>query len=80
MLFGPKKDVIDALKTIEKQLASDKPISLARMKKNTTELFVVGSTCMHIRNSSLKMPPVKTIESLPDINFKQVCHDSVTGL
>ena len=41
---------------------------------------LTGSTCMRLPNNSLKMPPIKTMESSPDVNFKQVRYDSVTGL
>ena len=41
---------------------------------------LTGSMCVHPPNSSLRMSPVKTMESSPDVNFKQVRYDSVTGL
>ena len=40
---------------------------------------LIGSTCVHMANSSLRMPQVKTIELSPYVNLKQVCHNSVTG-
>ena len=41
---------------------------------------LTGSTCICMLNSSLRILPVKTMELSPDVNLKQVCHNSVTGL
>ena len=41
---------------------------------------LTGSTCMRTPNSSLRMPPLKTMEASSDIDFKDVCHNSVSGV
>ena len=41
---------------------------------------LTGSTCMQTPNSSLRMPPLKTMEASSDIDFKDVCHNSVSGV
>ena len=41
---------------------------------------LTGSTCMRTPNSSLRMPPLKTMEASSDIDFKDVRHDYVSGV
>ena len=42
---------------------------------------LTGLTCMQTPNSSLRMPPLKTtMEGSSDIDFKDVRHDSVSGV
>ena len=41
---------------------------------------LTGSTCMWTPNSSLRIPPLKTMEASSDIDFKDLRHDSVSGV
>ena len=44
------------------------------------QVFIANVLTARLPNNSLRTPPVKTMESSPDVNFKQVCYNSVTGL